>query len=170
MEISGTAGAGGSIGVAQVRDMNEVRRSALVPFTAEGMFDLIEAAEDYPAFLPWCAGATVLARDDSVVSARIAVDYHGVRFQFVTRNPKRRPESMLIHLDQGPFQNFEGEWRLAPLGVDACKIDFHLRYEFRSAVMAKVAGPVFDRIANALVDAFVGRAEDVYGRESAQGR
>jgi ribosome-associated toxin RatA of RatAB toxin-antitoxin module len=125
------------------------------------MFDLIEAAEHYPDFLPWCAGATVLARDDEVVCATIAVDYHGVRFSFDTRNAKRRPEHMAIHLVRGPFRHFEGEWRLTRLAAAACRIDFCLRYEFSSTVMAKLAGPVFGRIATTLVDAFVGRAEQV---------
>jgi ribosome-associated toxin RatA of RatAB toxin-antitoxin module len=148
-----------------VRNVTDVRKSALVAFPIETIFDLVEAAEHYPAFLPWCAGATVLARDDNLVSARIGVDYHGVRFSFVTRNPKRRPEYMAIQVQEGPFRRFEGEWQLTPLAADACKIDFRLHYEFQSAVMAKVAGPVFDRIANTLVNAFVGRAEELYGSE-----
>jgi ribosome-associated toxin RatA of RatAB toxin-antitoxin module len=143
--------------------VREVRKSALVPYSAEGMFDLIEAAEHYPAFLPWCAGATVLARDESVVSARIGIDYHGVRFEIVTRNPKRRPEFMAIHLEEGPFRQFEGSWQLGRLAADACKIEFSLRYEFRNAAMATLASPVFDRIANRMVDAFVERAGQVYG-------
>lgn len=85
----------------------------LVDFSVERMFDLIEAAEHYPEFLPWCAGVRVLARDDGVVSARIAVNYHGMRFHFVTRNPKRRPEFMSIQLEERPFRHFEGEGRLA---------------------------------------------------------
>src|SRR4051794_29574094 len=142
--------------------MIEVRKSALVPFPIEAMFDLIEAAEHYPVFLPWCASATVLARDEAVVRARIGIDFHGVRFQFVTRNPKRRPEHMSIAVEEGPFRRFEGEWRLNALAADACKIDFRLQYEFQSAVMAKVAGPVFERIANTMVNAFVARAERVF--------
>jgi len=104
--------------------VTEVRKSALVPFSAENMFDLIEAAEDYPAFLPWCAGATVLARDESVVAARLAVDFHGVRFQFSTRNPKRRPEFMAIRIEQGPFRNFDGEWHLTPLAPECVQDRF----------------------------------------------
>jgi ribosome-associated toxin RatA of RatAB toxin-antitoxin module len=142
--------------------VHEVRRSALVPFAAERMFDLIEAAENYPAFLPWCAAATILARDESMVSATIAVDFHGIRFRFDTRNSKRRPEYMSIQLVRGPFRHFEGEWRLAQLDVAACKIDFSLRYEFQSRTMARLAGPVFGRIADTLVDAFVDRAERLY--------
>jgi ribosome-associated toxin RatA of RatAB toxin-antitoxin module len=137
----------------------DIRKSALIGRSSSAMFDLIEAAEHYPAFMPWCAGATVLARDESVVVARIAVDYRGARFAFTTRNPKRRPHWMAIGLEEGPFERFEGEWRLADLGPDACRIDFELRYAFASALLGRIAGPVFNAIADTMVDAFARRAE-----------
>jgi ribosome-associated toxin RatA of RatAB toxin-antitoxin module len=136
----------------------EIHKSALVGHPAEHMFDLIEAAEHYPEFLPWCSAATVIERSDEVVVARIAINYHGVKFDFVTRNPKRRPEWMAIDLAQGPFRRFAGDWHLHPLLDAGCKVEFNLRYEFANPVMAKLAGPVFERIANTLVDAFVARA------------
>jgi len=139
----------------------EVRRSALVGFSAETMFDLIEAAERYPDFLPWCAGARVLERDDEVVVADIHVNYRNLRLRFTTRNPKRRPDFMAITLQRGPFRRFDGDWRLTPLTPDACKIEFALRYDFESPALGRLAGPVFDRIANTLVDAFVARAEQL---------
>ena len=141
----------------------EIRRSALIGHSAASTFDLIEAAERYPEFLPWCASATILARDDTVVAARLAVDYRGLRFGFTTRNPKRRPHWMAIRLEQGPFRRFEGEWRLAELGPDACKIEFMLRYEFDSRLVGKLADGVFERIADTMIDAFAHRAEDVLG-------
>jgi ribosome-associated toxin RatA of RatAB toxin-antitoxin module len=127
------------------------------------MFDLIEAAEHYPQFLPWCSGATILERTDEVVVARIAINYRGVKLDFVTRNPKRRPEWMAVDLEQGPFRRFAGDWQLRPLQELGCKIEFRLRYEFANAVMARMAGPVFERIADTLVDAFVERAAKTYG-------
>ena len=147
----------------------EIHKSALVAYSAERMFDLIEAAEHYPTFLPWCAGATILARDDSVVIADIAVDYHGVRFSFTTRNPKRRPEWLAVTLERGPFRRFEGEWRLTPLAASACKIAFTFRYESGVALARTLAGPVFGRIANTFVDAFVARADQVFGTDLAPG-
>jgi ribosome-associated toxin RatA of RatAB toxin-antitoxin module len=141
----------------------EIHKSALVGYPAGSMFDLIERAEDYPRFLPWCAGATIVTRDESVVIADIAVDYHGIRFNFTTRNPKRRPEWMAVTLERGPFRRFEGEWRLIALAASACKIAFTFRYEFDAAIVRTLAGPVFDRIANTFVDAFVARAEQVFG-------
>lgn len=139
----------------------EIRKNALVARPSAAIFDLIEAAEHYPAFMPWCSGATVLARDDTVVVARISVDYRGARFAFTTRNPKRRPEWMAIGLEDGPFERFEGEWRLSPLGPDGCRIAFELRYAFRSALLGRLAAPVFDSIADTMVDAFVRRAEEM---------
>ena len=136
----------------------ELRRSALVAHSAEDMFDLIEAAERYPEFLPWCAGATILARDESVVAAEITVAYLGARFSFTTRNPKRRPEWMAVTLERGPFRRFEGEWHLRALAPAACRIEFNLRFEAGSSLVGKAAAPVFARIANTLVDAFVERA------------
>lgn len=135
-----------------------VRRSALVDQPAEHLFDLIEAAERYPDFLPWCAGATIISRNDALVSADIRMQFAGVSFELRTRNPKRRPEYMAIHLERGPFKRFEGEWSLRILDPHACKVDFLLDYDFDSPLMTRVAGPMFDRIANTMVDAFVARA------------
>ncbi len=139
----------------------QVRKTALVLRPAPMMFDLIEAAEDYPRFLPWCAGATILVREDHLVAADLDVEYRGLRWRVGTRNPKRRPEHMAIHLVRGPFRHFEGHWRLAALGDDACRVEFDLTYEFDSALATQLAGPVFGRIADTLVDAFVKRAHSL---------
>jgi ribosome-associated toxin RatA of RatAB toxin-antitoxin module len=136
-----------------------VRRSALVLRSATHLFDVIEAAEHYPRFLPWCVGAAIVSRDDNLVSADLRVQWGGLNFEMRTRNPKRRPEHMAIHLERGPFRRFEGEWRLASLTADACRVEFMLDYEFDSSLMTRVAGPVFNRIADTLVDAFVQHAQ-----------
>ncbi len=141
----------------------DVRRSALVAYSAEEMFDLIEGAEHYPVFLPWCAAATILDRDDAIVAARIAVAWHGVSFELVTRNPKKRPEWLSVRMERGPFRRFDGEWQLRALAPSACKIEFALSCEFDNALLRGVAGQVLERIASRFVDAFVARADALYG-------
>lgn len=136
-----------------------VQRSALVAHPATRVFDLIEAAEHYPAFLPWCAGATVLERRDELVSARLDVAWHGVHFSIVTRNPKRRPTWMAIGLQHGPFRRFEGEWRLTPLGDRGCRVAFSMAYEFNASLLDPLAGPMFRHVTDTLMDAFVARAD-----------
>ena len=140
----------------------ELRRSALVGFSAAAMFDLIEAAEHYPAFVPWCAGATILERDDSVVAAEIQVDYRGVRFSFTTRNPKRRPEWLGVRLERGPFRRFEGDWYITSLAPAACKIEFSFQSDLGGSLGSRLARTVLDHVATTLIDAFVARAEFVH--------
>jgi ribosome-associated toxin RatA of RatAB toxin-antitoxin module len=150
----------------------EIRRSALIGHSAASVFDLIEAAEHYPEFLPWCANAVILERDATVVMARITINYHGLHFDLTTRNPKRRPHWMAIHaigLERGPLRRFEGEWQVVELAVEACKIEFALRYELDHALLGKLAGVVFEGIASTMVDAFAQRAEHVLVRQERSG-
>ncbi len=139
----------------------QVRRTALVAHPAEHIFALIEAAEDYPAFLPWCQSAQILQRDADVVVARLQLAWHGLTFGFVTRNPKRAPTWMAIDLEQGPFRHFKGEWQLTPLSSWGCRVAFSLDYDFDTALIGGLAAPLFDKATNSLVDAFVKRADRV---------
>ena len=138
-----------------------VRRSLLLPYPAESMFDLIEQAEHYPQFIPWCVDAVILERTEEIVAARLSMRVAGLTLSLQTRNPKRRPEWLALRMVQGPLRRFEGEWRLTPLNAAACRIEFTLNYEFADRVIERVAGPVFARMADTMVDAYVSRAERI---------
>lgn len=142
----------------------EISRSVLVPFAAESLFDLIERAESYPQFLPWCTKATILERSDDWVAARIEFSYRQFSFGFSTRNPKRRPEWLHVRLVEGPFKHFHGDWRLTPLGDVGCKIDFDVSYEISHSVLDRLAGPAINLVAGSMMDAFVKRAEATLDR------
>jgi len=142
--------------------MASVSRSALVHFSAEQMFELVDGVEQYPEFLPWCGATTVDHRDSSVTRATIHIRYRGIRQSFSTENRKQFPQLMSMHLVEGPFRVLEGEWRFTQLGADGCKVDFRLQYEFSSMLLEKVVGPVFGYIAGSMVDAFLKRANQLY--------
>jgi ribosome-associated toxin RatA of RatAB toxin-antitoxin module len=144
--------------------MREVNRSVLVEFTPGQMFSLVDAVEDYPRFLPWCGGTTLHHRDPHITRATIQISYHGIRQSFTTENVKRAPHEMLIRLVEGPFRSLDGSWRFGDLAGRGCKIEFTLRYEFASRILEKLVGPVFQRIADTLVEAFVTRAGQAYGK------
>lgn len=137
----------------------DLKRSVLVPYPMESMFDLIEQAEHYPEFLPWCIGAKILERSDEWVAARIEFSYLQVRFGFQTRNPKRRPEWLQVRLVQGPFKRFTGDWHLTPLGAHGCRINFDLSYEIAEGLLDKVAARAVEMVSRSMMDAFVKRAE-----------
>jgi ribosome-associated toxin RatA of RatAB toxin-antitoxin module len=139
--------------------MQRVKKSVLVPFSAGAMFSLVDQVELYPQFLPWCGGALILEAHPGGKTARVDIDYHGVRAHFTTDNTNRIGESIVVTLRDGPFRHLHGEWRFLPLAEEACKIEFELAYEFTTHLLERVVGPVFSHIANTFIDAFVRRAE-----------
>ncbi len=139
--------------------MAKVERSVLVEHTAAAMFELVDRIEDYPEFLPWCGGSTLIERTPALTLATLEINYHGVRQSLTTRNRKETPEWMHIEMEKGPFRKLTGHWHFRPLSDRACKIEFQLEYEFSSRILENIVGPVFSYIANTFVEAFVNRAD-----------
>jgi ribosome-associated toxin RatA of RatAB toxin-antitoxin module len=142
--------------------MQRVKKSVLVPFDAREMFTLVDGIDRYPDFLPWCGGTQVLDNRPGGKTARIDIDYHGVRAHFTTDNANRAAESIVVTLKDGPFRHLHGEWRFIALAADACKIEFELAYEFATPLLERAVGPVFGHIAETFIDAFVRRAETLH--------
>jgi len=143
--------------------MAVVKKSVLVGYSAAQMFALVDAVENYPQFLPWCGEVVVLQRNESSLVATLNINFHGVHQSFTTENINSAPTLMTMKLISGPFKQLDGTWIFKPLREDACKIEFDLHYEFSSKILEHLIGPVFNKIANSLVDAFCHRAESVYG-------
>lgn len=139
-----------------------VEKSVLVAHTPERMFELVDRVEDYPLFLPWCGGTTLKLRDAHKTIATIIIAYMGIRQSFTTENTKEIPRIMRIRLLDGPFSELEGSWNFIPLGADACKIEFRLKYIFSNRVLETLLSPVFSHIAHTFVDAFVRRADEFF--------
>lgn len=143
--------------------MAEIEKSVLVSHSASRMFALVDAVEDYPKFLPWCGGSSVNPQDDRVTHATVMIDYHHVKHSVTTENTRQVAELIEMKLLDGPFEHLDGRWRFVSLSEDACKVEFRLHYTFSHKILEKLVGPVFFIIANSFVDAFVQRAEQVYG-------
>jgi ribosome-associated toxin RatA of RatAB toxin-antitoxin module len=144
--------------------MKRISRSAIVDHSAQELYALVEDIESYPRFLPWCL-ATEVARDSAATRATLTVGMGGLRQSFTTQNENRPGESIDMRLMEGPFREFGAAWRFRPLSTRACKIEFSLEYEFSSRALAKLLEPLFERIANTMVDAFTRRAAEVYGKD-----
>lgn len=142
--------------------MAHIERSVLVPYSADQMYALVEAVEDYPRFLPWCGGTEVEFRDEHRTRAAVVISFRGVKQRFSTDNAKHPPERIEMRLIDGPFKHLDGLWTFTALGSNACKVHFRLHYEFSSRLLEKLVGPVFDYIAGSFVDAFSHRADKVY--------
>jgi len=147
--------------------MTRVQRSALVPYSVGEMYDLVADVERYGEFLPWCGGARILERDGESVVAQVDIAFKGVHKSFTTQNRLQAGERITMGLKQGPFSRLQGHWLFTPLGEEASKIALDLEFDFDNRLLRAVVGPVFNLIANGLVDAFQQRARQLYGERSA---
>ena len=143
--------------------MPHISRSALVPFSAEQMYKLVDKIDAYHEFLPWCGYSQELSRGDDWVEGSVTIEKGGLNKTFTTKNYLKKNQQIELTLVDGPFKELQGFWTFDALKEDACKISLELDYEFSSKMLGLVVGPVFNQIANAMVDSFVKEARAKYG-------
>lgn len=143
--------------------MTLINRSALLPYQAGQLYDLVNDVEAYPAFMDGCVGAQVLHREEQLLEARLDLAKGGVAHSFSTRNRLVDSNEIVLELLEGPFEHFEGRWAFLPLGDEACKVSLHLEFQVSNAVLGAAAARLFEKVTNNLVDAIERRARQLYG-------
>jgi ribosome-associated toxin RatA of RatAB toxin-antitoxin module len=144
--------------------MKQVQKTAIVPFTTEQMYALVNDIEAYPEFLPWCSEARVLSRRDNALTASVTMALGRIRQTFSTSNTMQPGRRIAVQLLEGPFRQLRGGWEFIPAGQGACEIRLDMGFEFKTRLLELTLGKVFGQIVNSLVGAFTRRAHHVYGR------
>ncbi|MFY0641139.1 MAG: type II toxin-antitoxin system RatA family toxin [Bermanella sp.] len=143
--------------------MAHIERSALVMHSAERMFALVCDVQSYPQFLPWCVGSHLISETETELVAGMTIKKGGIEQTFTTRNQKRAPQWMTMELVDGPFTQLNGKFTFKPLSEEACKVILELDFEVAGKILSLTLSPIFKQAANTMVDAFVQRADEVYG-------
>jgi ribosome-associated toxin RatA of RatAB toxin-antitoxin module len=143
-----------------------IHKTALVPYKVEEIFTIVNGIREYPNFLPWCKSVTIHSETDSNIVATIKMGGAGLEKAFTTTNVIKENERIEMRLLKGPFSHLAGDWNFQSLGEEGCKISLDLEFDISNPLLRLSLGPVFSKIANSLVDAFVQRAEELYGNHS----
>lgn len=143
--------------------MSHIQRSALVPFSAEQMFELVNDVEAYPRRFEWCDAAEVRDRGSDWLIAGLDVRMGGLRASFATRNSLVRPERIDMALIEGPFRALSGGWSFRALGPQACKVGLLLDFEVAGRWVGSALALGFQGLADRMVDDFVREARLDYG-------
>jgi ribosome-associated toxin RatA of RatAB toxin-antitoxin module len=144
--------------------MKRIARSAIVEHPARELYALVEDIEAYPQFLPWCREARVRERSAGRTVATLTVGVRGVRYEFSTENSNLQSEAIDMRLLEGPFRHFEAHWRFHALGAHAARIEYSMTYQLASGLVARALAPIFDSIADTMVEAFKRRADQVHAK------
>lgn len=143
--------------------MRRVERCALVPYSSQEMFRLVDDVESYPDFLPWCSDAVIEEQDGDTTVATLELHKGGVTKRFTTRNARTPYSAIDLALVGGPFRSLSGGWRFQDLGEGGCKVSLELEFVFDSRLADLMFGPFFEDTCRSLVDAFTRRAAETYG-------
>jgi Oligoketide cyclase/lipid transport protein len=143
--------------------IHEVKRTALVTYTPQQMFDLVVDVERYCEFLPWVKGAHVHEKTERDLQASITMERAGVRQTFTTRNEMDRPNWMSLKLVEGPFRTLDGLWTFTPIGTAGTKVVLDMKFDFANPLASMLFGRAFEHSIGELIDAFVARAKQAYG-------
>ena len=127
------------------------------------MYELVNNINDYPQFLNWCEDASILNQSDDQITASVQINKGGIKQTFSTVNTLKPFQLIEMQLLDGPFEKLSGEWRFEPLGENAAKVLLNLQFKFKSKLLDISLSPVFTKIANSQLDAFVARAKKIYG-------
>lgn len=146
--------------------MSIIERSALLPYSDQKIFDLVNDIEAYPQFMDGCIGAELISKTDSLVTGRLELGKAGLKYSFSTRNLLNPPHSMDMELLEGPFKKFSSRWTFTALREDACKVSLRMEFEFRSGLIDMALKSLFESSSKNLVNAVCERANLLYGKAS----
>lgn len=146
--------------------MVSMNRSALVMFSAEQMYRLVNDVESYPEFLPGCSHGELIESTETSLTAAVSVSKAGIHKTFTTKNQMEPGRHIDIQLVDGPFKHLHSTWQFIPLDEQSCKVEFFIEFEFTSILVELAFGKIFKELTAAMVNAFIKRAKDVYGNAS----
>ena len=127
------------------------------------MYELVNNINDYPQFLNWCEGASILNQSDHQITASVQINKGGLKQTFSTLNTLKPFRLIEMQLLNGPFEQLSGEWRFEPLSENSSKVFLNLQFKFKSKLLDMSLSPIFTKITNSQLDAFVSRAKKIYG-------
>ena len=134
----------------------------IVPYRPEQLFELVADVGRYPEFLPWCVGARVRSRSETMVVADLTIGFGPFRESFASRVSLDRPHLVKVTYENGPFRYLNNQWNFTavPAGTE---VAFFVDFEFRSRLLQRAIGVVFNEAVRRMVAAFLRRAGQVYG-------
>ena len=143
--------------------MAEVLRSALLMYSADEMYRLVNDVNAYPEFLPGCVAANVISSSEDLMRASVKVAKAGISQTFTTENSLVEGRSITMNLVEGPFKHLSGGWVFTALDEQACKVSLDLKFEFSSSLAGIAFTRIFNELVGTMVKSFAARAKVVYG-------
>lgn len=144
--------------------MTDIHKTAVVPYSADEMYALVVDIESYPDFLPWCAGAKLINRDEHHSFGTVVLKAGKIRYSFTTENIVQPGREIKMRHVKGPFKHLNGSWQFEPADNTSCAVTLDVSFEFKNKVIKLALGKILNRIMGTMIDSFTQRAIEIYGQ------
>jgi coenzyme Q-binding protein COQ10 len=134
--------------------------------TPAQLFDLIADVEQYPQFVPWVVAAKVVSRRHETIRTELTMGTSVFNKRFTTIAQLEFPHRMEINSYDPLFERFQQVWAFAPTAEGGTDIEYRLDLELKSKVLQLLVSTSFAEGIEAMVKAYMRRADRVYRREA----
>jgi coenzyme Q-binding protein COQ10 len=100
-----------------------------------------------------------------MINADMIIGFKVFREKFTTRVTLNPPRRIDVEYLDGPFKYLNNHWIFKPIDDGACEIDFYVDFEFKSILLQKAIGAVFNEAVQKMINAFEARAHRIYGNQ-----
>ena len=139
-----------------------------LPYSPEQLFDLVADVPSYPEFLPWVSAIRVRSSSETEMVADMVVGFKAFKERFTSKVTKERPDHLVVDYIEGPLKFLHNDWTFEPDGEGGTKLQFCVDFAFKNRIFETVAGQMFDRALRRMTDAFIERADELYGSDSSK--
>ncbi|MCC8369420.1 MAG: ubiquinone-binding protein [Rickettsia endosymbiont of Oxypoda opaca] len=136
----------------------------ILPYSPAELFYLVLDIEAYPKFLPWCAAAKIISKNNEQIIAELVLQVKGFseKYQSSITCKILDGERYLINVEaiSGPFKYLKNIWQFSP-DVKGSLVEFNIDFKMQSSILDKLIGGYFVKATEKMINAFEKRAGEI---------
>lgn len=120
------------------------------------MYETVKNVENYRNFVPYCTSSVVTSKTENSSRARLSIGFGPIQERYTSKLSFKHPEYVEALCSDGTlFYSLNCMWKFKPVkAANMCIIDFHVDFEFRSALYSRLATLFFNEVVKKMVSAF----------------
>jgi coenzyme Q-binding protein COQ10 len=151
-------------------------QTKIINFSIDKIYNIIADVPSYKEFIKWIKDINELpiTNTDSLNNSnsltiknyKITVGFGFLEESFITKDIFIKNQSIKIELIEGAFKTLNSIWNFKEIEKNKTEVSFLMDFSFKSIFIEKMFSQFFLLANEKITDAFIKRAEDLYGKNN----